>query len=89
MNMQTSDVLCSKCRRGAGCAVPGESGEFIVTCDSFEGIQPFLCRHGKELAGPSLRELGRIEGVCGDCENRGSCTFLQREGGVWHCEEYR
>ena len=34
-------------------------------------------------------EFARYKGLCGNCEDRRSCTFPKPEGGVWHCEEYR
>jgi hypothetical protein len=34
-------------------------------------------------------DFARHKGLCGNCEERRSCTFPKPEGGVWHCEEYR
>ncbi|MHC4505741.1 MAG: hypothetical protein ACYTFI_20745, partial [Planctomycetota bacterium] len=34
-------------------------------------------------------DFARYRGLCGNCEERRSCTFPKPEGGVWHCEEYR
>ena len=31
---------------------------------------------------------GRMKGLCISCDNRVSCMFPTRDGGVWHCEEY-
>jgi len=31
---------------------------------------------------------GRMKGLCINCDNRASCMFPTRDGGVWHCEEY-
>lgn len=31
----------------------------------------------------------RLEGLCVNCELRGTCIFSRSEGGVWYCEEYR
>ena len=28
------------------------------------------------------------KGLCVNCAKRGSCLLPEREGGVWHCEEY-
>lgn len=32
---------------------------------------------------------GNHAGLCTTCENRDGCVFSRREGGIWHCEEYR
>ncbi|MCK4679076.1 MAG: NAD(P)H-dependent oxidoreductase subunit E [Bacteroidales bacterium] len=29
-----------------------------------------------------------INGICVNCENRHTCSFIKPEGGVWYCEEY-
>ena len=31
---------------------------------------------------------GRMNGLCINCDNRSSCIFPIRDGGVWYCEEY-
>jgi len=89
MNIQSTVPLCSKCKWGAGCAIPAESGEPVVTCGSYEGLQLPAPENAKRTSDISLRDLGRLHGICVDCANRRSCLFFQLEGGVWHCEEYR
>jgi hypothetical protein len=34
-------------------------------------------------------QVGSSKGLCLDCENRHHCAMQPRDGGVWHCEEYR
>lgn len=29
-----------------------------------------------------------LKGLCANCEKRFFCLLPEREGGVWHCEEY-
>ncbi len=31
---------------------------------------------------------GRMKGLCINCDNRATCIFPVKDGGVWHCEEY-
>ncbi|HPO13573.1 MAG TPA: hypothetical protein PLI09_09025 [Candidatus Hydrogenedentes bacterium] len=86
MNSPIGETLCTKCKWAAGCTFPSESGEPILSCESFERLQGLTRKRTASLASinPS-----RINGLCGDCGNRETCVFRQREGGTWHCEEYR
>ncbi|MDI6808656.1 MAG: hypothetical protein QME66_06720 [Candidatus Eisenbacteria bacterium] len=35
------------------------------------------------------KETAKYMGLCMNCEERETCTFLKTHGGVWHCEEYK
>ena len=90
---QGCEALCARCKRAAGCRIPDESGEPVLSCQVFESFEFVELEGLREDAGPasfgSQRDPIRLEGLCGDCGNRVTCVFRLREGGTWHCEEYQ
>lgn len=86
MGQQREDTLCVRCSLAAGCMIPEESAEPVKWCDSFEDMENLLSRSDAVFW---LPEPGRTDGLCVDCTNRGFCILRTREGGTWHCEEYR
>lgn len=85
MNEQVEEALCARCARAAKCTIPGDMGEIILSCEFFSSLDALV--EEDSLSTESL-DSSRSYGLCGDCENRGHCALRQREGGVWHCEEY-
>jgi hypothetical protein len=88
MNTQTGEGLCAGCMLAAGCTFPGESDEPILSCGTFDSLAGSARKNAKDACEVNQRDPSRIDGLCGDCGNRESCVFRQREGGTWHCEEY-
>ncbi|OQC04266.1 MAG: hypothetical protein BWX80_02552 [Candidatus Hydrogenedentes bacterium ADurb.Bin101] len=88
MKKYVSEALCAQCARAAVCAIPNDTGEIIFSCKSFMRLDEAVNRDTSKATVLELMGSGRVYGLCGDCENRGHCMFRQREGGVWHCEEY-
>ena len=39
-------------------------------------------------AGNPGPEIGRLKGLCVNCDHRFTCPYSQPPEGVWHCEEY-
>jgi len=85
----TNESLCSRCALAEGCTIPDDSGRLILSCVRFEYVEPLFSEHTEDASSTSEKGSSRIDGLCVDCENRGSCVFRGVEGGVWHCEEYR
>lgn len=84
--------LCSTCKHASLCTLPRDPRIPLLYCEEFE----------IEVTTPRKTSLGDVEshvadveksspsmGLCFDCENAQTCVFQKREGGVWHCEEYR
>jgi len=88
MMTPTGDVLCARCDLASTCRIPGESGEDILTCEAFRSMREVFRSPKGGKSSITMPDSSRIEGLCGDCGNRGGCVFRQREGGTWHCEEY-
>ena len=88
MSFQANDILCSRCTRAAGCTIPVESGESILSCATFDTHKMSARESAKKAREINRRDPERIAGLCSDCGNKASCAFRQREGGIWHCEEY-
>jgi hypothetical protein len=93
IDSQVYGGLCARCKGSAGCTILRDPDKPILRCKGFDSFQysvPMGLREkAKEAALGRQRGPSRIEGLCGDCGNRESCVFRQREGGTWHCEEYR
>lgn len=90
--------LCGTCRYTPGCALRRDRSSPVFHCEEFEveGAQlPEAEGRGRPAPNPSggHNPTGggnpRYRGLCTDCENQASCMFVESEGGVWHCEEYR
>lgn len=89
MRKTRTDVsLCIRCARAAGCTIPQESGEPILSCVWFESIEQSSSGYAEDMGNVREGSASQVEGLCGDCGNRESCVFRRREGGTWHCEEY-
>jgi len=90
---QGCEALCARCKRGAGCMIPDESGEPVLSCQLFDSFEFVELASSREDAWPASvegqRDASRVEGLCGDCGTRVTCVFRLREGGTWHCEEYQ
>ena len=96
-----STDICQTCIHVSECAHYQHcqnQGKTIFHCENFDN-QPVLhavvnktlheAEQGDESSKISISYVrGRMNGLCINCENRDSCGFPIREGGVWHCEEY-
>ena len=94
--------LCSTCRHAPGCTYQRDPKRPVFNCEEFEievGRTGTACRaptgrdavsSGRSPGSDSDEDdFARYKGLCGNCEERRSCTFPKPEGGVWHCEEYQ
>ena len=88
--------LCPDCHNASGCTFPREPGRPVWQCEEFTGggLQPE--RHSCEGTAPARTGLIAEErdgespaGLCGNCDNRKSCSFPKPDCGVWHCDEYK
>ncbi|HPA45762.1 MAG TPA: hypothetical protein PLZ55_12765 [bacterium] len=84
--------ICSTCIYVSTCRLPSPHVGPVSHCEGFDSRTDIPAR----IAPPAIPgESNRSErdnhytGLCSDCENMESCAFLEPEGGVWHCEEYR
>jgi hypothetical protein len=93
--------LCSTCRHAGSCTYQSDPKRPVLSCEEFEieTGEPARVSGSDVLSAcptdtPALAGAGdeddfaRYKGLCGNCEQRKSCTFPKPEGGVWHCEEY-
>jgi len=80
--------ICTTCVHRPSCQWAAHASKPIWSCDEFEVMAgPTVARVA--VAEPATREEV-APGLCGNCENAGSCTLPGRHGGgVWYCEEYR
>ncbi len=88
MKKQQSEALCTHCIQAAVCNISRETEETVLACEAFLRVGSASGTNTQISDIPEALDSSRAYGLCGDCENRGHCIFRQREGGVWHCEEY-
>lgn len=36
-----------------------------------------------------VTDSSQYKGLCSNCDKRNSCVYVDKEGGVWHCNEYQ
>ena len=88
-------LLCVSCRFSSTCMYRAQSGGNVLYCEEFESAetpQPRTLMKRRSLEAEmhsGVQDIGAIQGLCINCIDREHCTLGPREGGVWHCEEYR
>ncbi|RKX77095.1 MAG: hypothetical protein DRP87_10080 [Spirochaetes bacterium] len=87
--------LCATCRFASTCIYPSNTIHPVVACEEFETVGEKTGRGGipakwrtSAVKRKDMNPEGLI-GLCVDCEERENCMYARREGGVWHCEEYK
>jgi hypothetical protein len=90
------DGLCATCASAPTCMYAREPERPVLECEEFAGfevpaIKPASRRMALAAQTEPVEETDELiaRGLCGNCENRASCTFSRPEGGIWQCEEYR
>lgn len=79
--------LCQSCKHTEGCTFLRTSAVPVIQCEEYQpgfpmmGLPPVVERELK--AQPRA-----VQGMCGSCELRETCTYSRPAGGVWHCQEY-
>ena len=86
--------LCANCNNAEHCTYAQNARKPVMYCEMYDGYSPEPARADlSEVLRPDpseLRpELPMSKGLCVNCANRDTCIYAKREGGVWHCEEYR
>lgn len=86
--------LCANCSNADHCSYARNARKPVQYCEMYDGYSEEPARADlSEVLRPDpadLRpEMPHSKGLCVNCANRETCVWAQREGGVWHCEEYR
>jgi len=86
--------LCANCNNAEHCAYARNARKPVQYCEMYDGWSEEPTRADlSEVLRPDpadLRpELPLSKGLCVNCAHRATCAWAKREGGVWHCEEYR
>lgn len=86
--------LCANCNNAEHCSYAHNAKKPVQFCEMYDGFSEEPARADlSEVLRPDpaeLRpELPHSKGLCVNCASRTTCAWAQREGGVWHCEEYR
>ncbi|NLV39872.1 MAG: hypothetical protein GXY15_01415 [Candidatus Hydrogenedentes bacterium] len=88
MGTREAEALCVTCKWAAGCTIPVDSIEPVLSCGAFTELAVSGHKNRAETGDSNRQDPSRVDGLCGDCGCRESCVFRLREGGTWHCEEY-
>ena len=91
--------LCMTCENAPTCMFPKDPDWPVFFCELFEsrvslpveaaGVDSASAIGPSTIESPGLEVPPEFKGLCCDCSNRSTCTFMKPEGGVWHCEEYQ
>ena len=89
--------LCTTCNHGPTCVRRRHHGKPVLYCEEFDDYQPSPEKPLRSFAdyGPAEKletsklTSARSMGLCAFCENQDTCENANKNGGVWHCEEYR
>ena len=89
--------LCMTCNNAPGCFHRARRGPALF-CETFDDFVPPVMRTSDRMASPAAdasMAVRRAEeatstyaGLCVNCEHRRTCEHPDRQGGVWHCENY-
>ena len=91
--------LCSTCNNAPDCCLIGSTDQPVIFCEEFNIHQQTQVRTMDDTALQAVdfqsiitqkpKEPSKYQGLCVNCDDRETCTFLKPEGGAWYCEEYR
>jgi hypothetical protein len=88
--------LCANCNNAEHCSYARNAKKPVMYCEMYDGYAEEPVRAElSEVLRPDpadLRpevEMPQSKGLCVNCAHRDTCAWSKREGGVWHCEEYR
>ena len=89
--------LCMTCNNAPTCFHRARRGPALF-CEMFDDYVPATMRIGDRVTPPSAdasmavrvaeEDASTHAGLCMNCEHRRTCKHPDREGGVWHCEDY-
>ena len=89
--VKTSD-LCDTCNDLNICL--SDHRRPVIFCEQFDNFVPETNRKPSpavetEKHRNNTNSDGKLLGLCINCDFRAECPFAKKQGGVWHCEEYR
>ncbi len=80
--------LCTTCENDATCTFPRTPGRPVLQCEELTVGEPSAAvglRPSADRKEPPDRPIG----LCGNCDDVGTCTFPSARQGVLHCEEHK
>lgn len=83
--------ICLTCINAPECSFLKNSNANVIHCEEFDFYVPGTAGDtllNNPQSKPKSKDRDWTKGLCGNCFNIETCTFLKPEGGVWHCEEY-
>ena len=85
--------ICINCNNAPYCINSKKAENPVWYCDMFDNYAPTPERTSevKKVTKPTIKkdDHHKYKGLCVNCENKETCIYATREGGVWHCAEYR
>lgn len=84
-----SESICTTCIHAKTCIYYARSRYPVLFCEEFSTGLPAVKPVSKGRTGEKRDHKLKARGLCANCELRETCTFPDKETGVWYCEEYR
>lgn len=84
--------LCDSCSEADLCL--SSPRRPILYCEQFDNYTPPAKKKPVQVIKTNFHSEknendAKLLGLCIDCDFRAECPFSKRQGGVWHCEEYK
>lgn len=76
--------LCCTCDHRHSCTYRQQAHKRIIQCELFSGAETVAASLFTEPE-PLVKTS---PGLCGTCVHQRTCGFFNRNGYVWHCEEF-
>jgi hypothetical protein len=84
-----SESICTTCIHAKTCIYYARSRYPVMFCEEFSSGSAALKTAVEVRGKDSSVSKTNARGLCANCELRDTCTFPDKETGVWYCEEYR
>lgn len=84
-----SESICTTCIHSKTCIYYARSRYPVLFCEEFSNGVTAGKPVSKGCIGENRNYTMKARGLCANCEVRKTCTFPDKETGVWYCEEYR
>ena len=84
-----SESICTTCIHSKTCIYYASSRYPVLFCEEFSSGAPAVDKIPQIRTEKQTEHTAKARGLCANCELRDTCTFPNKEAGIWYCEEYR
>jgi hypothetical protein len=81
--------LCSSCEYDEGCSLKSSKDKPVQFCEEYYISKTKIAeKKNSYKTDKQIEEDNSFRGLCANCAKKKDCVYLNKELGVWHCEEY-